>query len=1036
MNFLKKSLLSKLVGYFFLLSAFTVSILAWTVNDRARDSLKQSVFDRLTVATSLKEYQLNQWIDDQRRDVVLISQLPEIQREVEVLLKQKPGDEAYKTSYEIIKEYLTNIAGIKPQIDDISILTNGGIVVFSTDTKRVGKYQPLGNTTTYFNPEKDFVVKPNFYTSVITGKPMMTFATPITSKERGRVAVVAVDLNLDGIDAIIREKTGLGKTGETYLVGSLERKNTFISGEKYGQKVFVDGISSIGIDSAMNARDGSGLYKNYAKVPVIGVYVWLENQNLALLAEMNQSEAFAPARQLARDILLLGLSSATLLLVAVYLMSRRITQPVLAITNAAIEVANGNLMSTAPVMTQDEIGILAQAFNKMTSQLKLSNAQVSEYSRTLEHQVEERTAELARAMSETQAALAYVGAVIDNLADALLVTDPNGRINQANPALEVIYGLKESVLLGQGVQQLLGEEARTLIEETKQNPGEAKTKEFKLPGNRIGKAVATAIFKVGPAEAGENLYTGTVILIRDITREKEVDQMKTDFISTVSHELRTPLTSVLGFAKLIQKKLEENIFPVIQTDDKKVQRAMRQVGENIDIIVSEGQRLTTLINDVLDVAKMEAGKLDWKMEPLRITEILDRALASTSALFEQKGLQLVREVDPELPEFLGDRDRLIQVVINLISNAVKFTDQGAVTCKAYRAEREIVVSVIDTGMGIAEVDQPKVFEKFKQVGDTLTDKPKGTGLGLPICKEILEHHGGRIWVESKLGQGSIFSFALPFISSDAISEIKTVDIDKLVQELRDQATSTQLTQNVGQKTVLVVDDDISIRVLLRQQLETVGYRVREAEGGMEAISQAKKDPPHLIILDVMMPKINGFDVAAVMKNDPLTMDIPIIIYSGIEDQNRAYRIGVDLYLTKSGESEELLKQVDLLITQGTSKKKVFIVDEDVSTMRTLAEALEARGYSVVEIMTGEEFKERVQTLQPDMIIADADFWTQSEIVRSLQYEKGMQNISLLLLRSKADETMMINSGNGNSAGSEIPSDSSSEADPNNSSVSS
>jgi signal transduction histidine kinase len=195
-----------------------------------------------------------------------------------------------------------------------------------------------------------------------------------------------------------------------------------------------------------------------------------------------------------------------------------------------------------------------------------------------------------------------------------------------------------------------------------------------------------------------------------------------------------------------------------------VQRAVQQVNDNLDIIVSEGARLTALINDVLDLAKIEAGKVDWKTEPVSAEEIIDRAAAATTALFEAKNLKQIVEVEPGLPGTVGDRDRLIQVVINLISNAVKFTDHGSVTCRAGREDDHLLISVTDTGLGIAPQDHERVFEQFVQVGDTLTDKPKGTGLGLPICKHIVEHHGGRIWVESELGKGSTFSFTLPIRS--------------------------------------------------------------------------------------------------------------------------------------------------------------------------------------------------------------------------------------------------------------------------------
>jgi signal transduction histidine kinase len=252
--------------------------------------------------------------------------------------------------------------------------------------------------------------------------------------------------------------------------------------------------------------------------------------------------------------------------------------------------------------------------------------------------------------------------------------------------------------------------------------------------------------------------------LREAYRElKRLDEMKTDFLSTVSHELRTPLTSVLGFTKIIKKRFEEVVFPQCNKKDEQINKATTQIGDDLDIIILEGQRLTSLINDVLDIAKMEAGKSEWKMEPLLVTDIIEHALSATSAIINQKGLALIKDIDGDLPEIFGDRDRLIQVVINLVSNAVKFTDAGSITCQAKRLNREIRISLIDTGIGLSAEDRSTVFEKFKQIGDTLTDKPKGSGLGLSICKHIIEHHGGKIWVESELGRGSSFSFFLPIL---------------------------------------------------------------------------------------------------------------------------------------------------------------------------------------------------------------------------------------------------------------------------------
>ena len=475
---------------------------------------------------------------------------------------------------------------------------------------------------------------------------------------------------------------------------------------------------------------------------------------------------------------------------------------------------------------------------------------------------------------------------------------------------------------------------------------------------------------------------------------EEADAAKSSFLSTVSHELRTPLTSVLGFAKIIRRRLEDRLFPLIPEDDRKVAQAKTQVMENLGVVVSEGERLTKLIDDVLDLAKIEAGKFTWNMGSVSVAEVIERATAATSSLFDAKKLKLVLQIDPDLPEITGDQDRLIQVVINLISNAVKFTDAGSITCAARHVDSNLVVSVKDSGIGIAITDQPKVFEKFKQVGDTLTDKPKGTGLGLPICREIVEFHGGRIWVESEPGQGSTFSFTLPVLGPAGQLPLlpmrRSVDLEALVRQLREQVA----THQPRDKSILVVDDDSNIRSLLQQELTEAGYVVRLAEDGRKALTLIREETPGLVILDVMMPEMNGFDVAAVLKNDPATMDIPIIILSIVEDKERGFRLGVDRYLTKPIDTATLFHEVDTLLGQGKSKKKVMVVDEDSSTLRTLTDVLETRGYQVVE-SNGTELVSRAVLSKPDIIILNS-LLSNNEAVRALRFEKGMENVLFLI----------------------------------------
>ncbi|MBU3178921.1 GAF domain-containing sensor histidine kinase [Clostridium estertheticum] len=247
---------------------------------------------------------------------------------------------------------------------------------------------------------------------------------------------------------------------------------------------------------------------------------------------------------------------------------------------------------------------------------------------------------------------------------------------------------------------------------------------------------------------------------------KDIDKTKTDFLSTVSHELRTPLTSIIGFTEMVKRKFEGTIVPELDLSVEKNQSAVVKIKRNVNIILSEGERLSSLINDLLDISRMEAGKILLNMRKIDIEEIITQVITLTNPIIRDKSLQVIQSISETLPEIMADKDKLMQVIINLISNAIKFTEKGCIVCSARVVAQNIIVSISDTGVGISEEDKKYIFEKFSQVGDTLTDKPTGTGLGLSICKYIIEEHGGEIWVESEIGKGTDFSFSIPIIKTN------------------------------------------------------------------------------------------------------------------------------------------------------------------------------------------------------------------------------------------------------------------------------
>ncbi|MBP7867911.1 MAG: hypothetical protein KA419_18435 [Acidobacteria bacterium] len=300
---------------------------------------------------------------------------------------------------------------------------------------------------------------------------------------------------------------------------------------------------------------------------------------------------------------------------------------------------------------------------------------------------------------------------------------------------------------------------------------------LKMENRRLEQSVAERTLQLSEALAetekiNRALNERTVELDEANRKLKELDLVKTDFLNVAAHEFRTPLTSVVGFTSMNRKKFEEVVLPAVDPGRPRVGRAVEQILQNFTIIQSEGERLTNLINDLLDIAKLEAGRIDdWVMEPQAAGEIVDQALAATGSLFAGKGLRSVRACAEGLPDVRGSRDRLVQVVINLVSNAVKFTPEGGTITVGAEATGEqasaVRIFVTDTGPGIPPEDLERVFEKFHQVDGGRTGLMKGTGLGLSISRMIVEHHGGTLGVESVPGQGSTFRFTLPACPADA-----------------------------------------------------------------------------------------------------------------------------------------------------------------------------------------------------------------------------------------------------------------------------
>jgi PAS domain S-box-containing protein len=432
-----------------------------------------------------------------------------------------------------------------------------------------------------------------------------------------------------------------------------------------------------------------------------------------------------------------------------------------------------------------------------------------------------------------------------------------------------------------------------------------------------------------PVRDREGRDLGRLHAFRDVTRERELDRMKDEFVSLVSHELRTPLTSIKGYVDLL-----------LDGDAGDVSEEQR---EFLDIVKSNSDRLVMLVNDLLDVSRIEAGRINLRLRPVDIAESINEVASSLQPLLEQKGQSLKLEVPGDLPQVTADPDRLAQILTNLLSNAHKYTlEGGAVTVRAAATDGAVRVDVTDTGVGMTSEELDKLFTKFFRAQHPATQKISGTGLGLTITRSLVERQGGRIWVSSEPAKGSTFSFSVP---KDGAG--------KAAQAAPAGTARTEPAPAAGSHTILVVDDEPDIAGLIRRYLEHGGYRVLVAPDASSALETARRDHPDLITLDVNLPDTDGFTLLEWLKADPATTAIPVMMLSVVDDAGRGQLLGAVDYLRKPVDERALLRHVGSIV-RSQEPQVVLLADDEADIRSLIAGHLRRAGHQVLEAADGVE----------------------------------------------------------------------------------
>jgi PAS domain S-box-containing protein len=553
----------------------------------------------------------------------------------------------------------------------------------------------------------------------------------------------------------------------------------------------------------------------------------------------------------------------------------------------------------------------------------------------------------ARLFTAAQEQRQYFAELVLNSPVAIVTLDVGHKVVSCNPAFEKMYGYREAEVVGQNLDDLITTETTRseAVGYTEQALASRPVKVISQRRRKDGSFVDVEVLGVPVIVNGRRV--GLMALYHDITellqarREAEAaNSAKSQFLASMSHELRTPLNAIIGYSEMLQEDAADRGETAAIPDLQKIHGA--------------GKHLLSLINDVLDLSKIEAGKMQLNLDTFALAPVVEQVATTVRPLVEKNANRLEVRSAPDLGTMHSDETRIRQVLLNLLSNASKFTERGSITLEVERDGDAIVFRVRDTGIGMTPEQLTRLFQAFSQAEASTAARYGGTGLGLAISRRFCQLMGGDVSVTSVPAQGSTFTVRLP---ADGPSE-PTPEI-------------ARAPEAAPAGTVLVIDDDATARELVARSLEREGFRVVGAASGVTGLEVARALRPDVITLDVMMPGMDGWAVLAALKSDPALAEIPVVMLSVADEQRLGFALGASEYLTKPIERERLAAVLRKYGSRaGGAAGHVLVVEDDAGVRAVLRRALEGEGWSVSEAEHGRAALERMAQRVPDLVLLD------------------------------------------------------------------
>jgi signal transduction histidine kinase/CheY-like chemotaxis protein len=815
-------------------------------------------------------------------------------------------------------------------------------------------------------------------------------------QESGQLLGVAVfEVGKQEVFTVVGDHAGLGDNGETILGAAAGKSVLVVAPTRFdselprGRRIRLGADEDAGLQAAARGRTGQGSGRDYRGTKTLAAWRPLPTLGLGLEVKMDESEVLAPVRAQRQDLLQLVLIGFPILAVGALLAARSVSRPITRLTEAVRTIAAGDLDQKVPVERDDEVGELSGAFNTMTTELARSYASVEETVRTrtgelrLLQQVAAAANEAASREEATRIALdlvcAHTGWPVGHAlflpgegADSLVSSgiwhadDPEGmrpfQEKSASFSFPSGTGLPGRVLAsgrsawvtdialdpnfpraaaaaetglraGMAFPVLVGREVAGVLEFFSREVEEPNSAVLALMGD-VGTQIGRVIER---ARADEALHASK-------EAAEVANQAKSVFLASMSHELRTPLNAIIGYSEMLEEDAADSGQDHLLPDLAKIRSA--------------GRHLLGVINDILDLSKIEAGKTELYLETFDVATLVDDVAATVRPLVEDRGNRFEVTAESGVGEMHADLTKVRQTLINLLGNAAKFTEAGSVALSARREDASFVFEVTDTGIGIRPEAIDRLFEPFTQAESSTTRRYEGTGLGLAISRRFCLMMGGDIGVESEPGRGSTFTVRLPArVSEAAVPPAPRPAVPEPVPVSAGEAAA-----------VLVIERDSEVRQQLEGFLAGEGYRVLTATDSGEGLRLAREMHPDAITLDLLLPDLEGWNLLAAIKADPELEDVPVVVLLVVDEERAGFPLGAADYLTKPIDRDRLAAV--LRRHCGDRLAPVLVIEDDAGTREMVRRMLEREGLAVTEAADGREGLARIAEHRPSLVLLD------------------------------------------------------------------